>query len=178
MAENSTLARPYAQAVFGLAKDANDYAGWGNALVALAEAVNTAPVQSILGNPKVGKSALVDILTQATGTAANDKLANLVSLLAENDRLDVVPEIAGLYAQYRADAESIVDATVTSAYEVTAAQQDAIKSALKARLGRDVALTCDVDQSLIGGAVIRAGDLVIDGSVTSKLNKLNLALGH
>ncbi|NOX27008.1 MAG: F0F1 ATP synthase subunit delta [Gammaproteobacteria bacterium] len=178
MAENSTLARPYAQAVFGLAKDANDYVGWSNALAALAEVVNTAPVQSILGNPKVSKSALVDILTTASGEAANDKFANFVALLVENNRLKVVPEIAGHYAQYRADAESVVDATVTSAYEVTAAQQDAIKAALKARLGRDVALTCSVDQSLVGGAVIRAGDLVIDGSVTNKLNKLNLALGH
>lgn len=178
MAEKSTLARPYAQAIFGLAKESNDYAGWGNALTALAEVVNTAPVRAILGNPRVGKSALVDILTTAVGDSANDKLTNLVKLLVENDRLNVVPEIAGLYAQYRADAESIVDATVTSAYEVTAAQQDAIKNALKARLGREVVLTCHIDQSLIGGAIIRAGDLVIDGSVTSKLNKLNLALGH
>ncbi len=178
MAENSTLARPYAQAIFSLAKESNDFAGWGNALSALAEVVSTTPVQAILGNPKVGASELVDILKTAVGDAANDKFGNLLNLLVENGRLKVVPEIAGLYANYRADAERMVDATVTSAFEVTAEQQEAIKTALKARLGRDVALTCHIDQSLIGGAIIRAGDLVIDGSVTSKLEKLNLALGH
>ncbi len=178
MAEKSTLARPYAQAIFSLAKEANDYAGWGNALNALAEVVNTAPLKAILGHPKVSNDQLVDIVMGAVGGAANDKLGNAVRLLAENGRLNVVPEIVVLYAGYRAEAERRVDATVTSAYEVTAAQQDVIKVALKARLGRDVALTCHIDQSLIGGAVIRAGDLVIDGSVTSKLNKLNLALGH
>jgi len=178
MAEKTTLARPYAQAIFSLAKDANDYAGWGNALNALAEVANAAPIKAILGHPKVSNDQLADVVMGAVGDAANDKLGNVVRLLAENGRLNVVTEIVALYSKYRADAERRVDATVTSAYEVTSAQQDAIKAALKARLGRDVALTCHVDKSLIGGAVIRAGDLVIDGSVTSKLNKLNLALGH
>ncbi len=178
MAENSTLARPYAQAVFSLGKEANDYAGWGEALNALADVVNTAPLKAILGHPRVSNAQLVDIIMEAVGAVANDKLRNLVRLLAANRRLNVVSEIIALYAKYRADAERVVDASVTSAYEVSADQQNAIKKALKARLGRDVVLTCHVDRSLIGGAVIRAGDLVIDGSVTSKLNKLNLALGH
>jgi len=177
MAEKSTLARPYAQAIFSLAKAANDYATWGNALSALADVTNATPIKAILGHPKVSNDQLVDVVMDAVGSVANDKLANAVRLLAENGRLNVVPEIVVLYAGYRAEAERRVDATVTAAYEVTAAQQDAIKTALKTRLGRDVALTCHIDQSLVGGAVIRAGDLVIDGSVTSKLNKLNLALG-
>jgi len=177
MAEKSTLARPYAQAIFSLAKAANDYATWGDALSALADVTNAAPIKAILGHPKVSNDQLVDVVMGAVGSAANNKLGNVVRLLVENGRLNVVSEIVVLYAGYRADAERRVDATVTSAYEVTVAQQEAIKVSLKARLGRDVALTCHIDQSLIGGAVIRAGDLVIDGSVASKLNKLNLALG-
>lgn len=178
MAEKTTLARPYAQAIFALAQETSNYAAWGAALAELEAVIDTAPVQRLLGNPRVSRQQLIDILVSACGDGTTTQTRRLIEILAANDRLVVVPQIAQLYGEYRAAAERVIEAKVTSAFTVTAEQQEAIKTALKARLGRDVALSCEVDKSLIGGAIIRAGDLVIDGSITGKLNKLNLALSH
>ncbi|MDH5180518.1 MAG: F0F1 ATP synthase subunit delta, partial [Gammaproteobacteria bacterium] len=108
----------------------------------------------------------------------DDQGKNFVRVLGENKRLNVVAEIAALYERHRAEAEKVVEAEVVSAFAMSDAQRKQMAEALKKRLGRDVNLVSRVDESILGGAIVRAGDLVIDGSVASKLNKLAHAMMH
>jgi F-type H+-transporting ATPase subunit delta len=98
--------------------------------------------------------------------------------MADNRRLDLLPEVREHYEQFRAEAEKVVEAEVVSAFPLTGQQQAQIKAALRHRLGREVNLICRTDASLVGGAVIRAGDLVIDGSVVEYIERLSSALAH
>ncbi len=109
---------------------------------------------------------------------AGESFTRFLGLLAENRRLQQLPEIAGLYEQLRAEAERVVKATVTSAIELPAAELDTIKAALGKRFGREIELSTAIDASLIGGAVIDAGDVVIDGSLKGKLSRLQAALAQ
>jgi len=115
-------------------------------------------------------------LTDVCGDKLNDAAKNLVAVLAENKRLPLLPEIAALFEELKAQLQNTVDVVVTSAYELTSDQADKLAQALKAKLNCDVRLSSEVDESLVGGAIIRAGDLVIDGSVTGKLSKLAEAM--
>ncbi len=176
MAENSTLARPYAQAAFEIAQAQDNLAGWSKMLNAIASVVADESVQSIIGNPRVSKAQLTSLVTDVCGEGLDQQGRNFVSLVIENDRLVLMPEILSLFEQQRAEAEATLQAEVISAFELSKAQEASIAAALKKRLGREVTLTSRKDDTLLGGAVIRAGDLVIDGSVTSQLNKLAGAL--
>ena len=109
---------------------------------------------------------------------AGDKFAGFLSLLADNGRLGVLPEISGMYEDLRAEDERVVLAKVTSAAELPEAEVQQIRDALKRRFGREVQVETAVDESLIGGAVISAGDVVIDGSLKGKLERLQSALAH
>ena len=172
MAEKTTVARPYAQAVFALAQEQSDLKGWSDTLQLLAQIVSDAEMAAMLDNPKVTVEQTTDVITAVCGDNINESGKNLVKVLAENDRLELLPEISTLYEVERASVEGTVNAVVTSATELNDAQKQKIADALKSRLGRDVSLECDIDESLLGGAIIRAGDVVIDGSVIGKLNKL------
>lgn len=183
MAELRTLARPYAEAVFELAGD--DLAAWSGALDALAAIAANDDVAALIGNPRIDDGALAETIVAVAGQVAGDALkqagdraANLVRLLAENDRLRLLPEIAAQYADLRAAAENRVDVEVRSAAELGETQRKALAKALEKRLARQVTLSCSIDEDLIGGAVIRAGDLVIDGSVRSQLARLGRDLAH
>ncbi|MFZ2751905.1 MAG: F0F1 ATP synthase subunit delta, partial [Lysobacteraceae bacterium] len=139
----------------------------------------------LLGHPQLGRGDAVALLSPpaAGNTAApdlfgNDLFGNFLALLADNRRLPLLPEIAGLFEELRADAEHIVKARITSATTLPVSELESIKVALKRRFGRDVELTTAVDESLIGGAVIDAGDVVIDGSLKSKLSRLQSALAN
>lgn len=178
MAEKSTIARPYAQAAFDLAQEAGDLKGWSNMLQILATVTANDDVQALIGNPEVESQTLADIIIDICGDTLNDKGKNFVRVLAANKRLDVMPEIAEQYEQHRAEAERTVVAEVTSAFPLSEAQQQQLIAALKKRLGREVTLVTRTDDSIIGGAVVRAGDLVIDASVTSQLEKLANTLMH
>ncbi len=178
MAELTTLARPYAKAVFGLTGDDKSRAAWSERLAALAEVVAHEEVRDLLGNPRVETEQLVALVTAAAGKALDGEGENLVRLLAANRRLTLVAEIAAIYERLRAEAEGIVDVEVISAQPLEKAQQDKIAAALGKRLGREVRLHCREDESVVGGAVIRAGDLVIDGSVRGQLERLSGALVH
>ncbi len=176
MAEKSTIARPYAQAAFDLAQDVNDLKTWSDMLQLCAMIVADEQVSRLVGNPEVSKEELVELILKVAGDNLNTVGCNFIRVLSNNGRLNVLSEIANLYEQHRADAERRVDAEVISAFPLSDAQQQSLVESLKKKLGREVRLTASIDESLIGGAIVRAGDLVIDGSVSGHLNKLAQAL--
>jgi len=176
MAEKSTIARPYAEAVFQLA-DANvQLKEWSAILQTIALIATDADMQRIIGNTSVNKAQLAQLIIDIAGDVMTDSGHNLVRLLAENRRLDVVAEITAQFEVLKAEAEKTVEAEMVCARKVSAKQQSMIATKLKARLGREVSLKCTVDESLMGGAIIKAGDMVIDGSVRGQLNKLSVEL--
>ena len=179
MAENLTLARPYAKAAFELAQGKGALEAWSKALKLLASLAGDASVEAMLGSPKATPALRAAILTELcakAGQALDPLQGNFVKLLAENRRLPLLPEIAAGYEALRAEAESVLEVELRAARPVDAAEQARIGDALKAKLKRRITLKYVEDKSLIGGAVIQAGDLVIDGSVRGKLGRLAAAL--
>lgn len=178
MSEITTAARPYAKAVFELAQGSGNYDGWSNQLAFLAAVAKDPSMADKLDNPRLTRESLAELVCAIGEGQLDGAGQNLVRLLAENRRMRLLPGIAPMYEELRAEAEKKVAATVTSAQPVSDTQQKAIAEALKKRFGREVELECKVDETLIGGAVIRAGDLVIDGSVTGRLEQLVGTLRH
>ena len=178
MAERITVTRPYARAAFEAAQAKHQLAAWSRALAAAAAGVGEPAVQTLLGSPKLPKQQLAQIFIELVGQELGDRGANFIRLLAENRRLGLLPEIAQGFEQLRADAERTLEAIVVSASPLDDNERAALAQALKQRLDREVTLQCETDPRLIGGAVIRAGDLVIDGSVRGKLERLGLALAR
>jgi len=178
MAEKSTIARPYAQAAFDIANEKGDLKGWSEMLQLVAAVSTDALMQDMIGNPSIEREKVIDIILNVCSDKLNDEGKNFVKVLAENGRLNVVAEIAERYEEHRAEAEKTVEAEVTSAFALSDAQIKAMTDALKKRLGREVNLITKIDDSIVGGAVIRAGDLVIDGSVSGQLDKLTTTLMH
>lgn len=180
MSQALTLARPYARAAYAIARDAGATQRWSDALGFAAQVSADPRAQSLLGHPLLGRSDAVALLSPPAGNSvdSSDLFGNFLAMLADNRRLPLLPEIAGLFEQFRAEAERIVKAKVTSAAILPAAELDNIKAALKRRFGREVEIETAVDESLIGGAVIDAGDVVIDGSLKSKLSRLQSALAQ
>jgi F-type H+-transporting ATPase subunit delta len=183
MADNNTIARPYAQAVFELARDSSSLTDWGTNLETAGELLADGQVAEFLGNPALNNERRLEFLTGLFGKAGaslfggDDKHgSNFLKLLLEYDRVAVLPEIAEHFEALKAEVENTVDVTVTSATPVSAEQQKAIAKALEARLGRSVNIETEIDEDLIGGAVIRAGDVVIDGSVRARLDGLTNVL--
>ena len=173
MSQALTLARPYARAAFALARDGGRYAEWSNALGFAARVAADPQVALLLGHPKLSQS---DAVTLLSPDGADEAFGRFLALLADNRRLPLLPEIAGLYEDLRNEAERVVKARVTSATALPAAELETIRSALKKRFGREVEVESAVDETLIGGAVIDAGDVVIDGSLKGKLGRLQSAL--
>jgi len=173
MSQALTLARPYARAAFSLARDGGKYADWSNALGFAARVAADPQVSALLGNPKLTNA---DAVTLLSPDGASETFGNFLALLFDNRRLALLPEIAGLYEDLRAEAERVVKARVTSATALGDGELEGIKAALKKRFGRDVQIETAIDASLIGGAVIDAGDVVIDGSLKGKLDRLQSAL--
>lgn len=176
MAELTTLARPYAKAVFAEASEKGALDAWSADLALLAACVADADMAKVLVHPSLTAQQQAQALTDVCGDKLNEAAKNLVAVLAENKRLMLVPEIAALYEELKAQLQNTVDVIVTSAFELSNEQADKLAQALKAKLQCDVRLTSEIDETLIGGAIIRAGDLVIDGSVTGKLSKLAEAM--
>ncbi len=178
MAEKSTIARPYAEAIFSLAKEQSELKSWSGMLSDVATVAENETMKAVISNTNVGKSQLADLVLDICGSELSDQGKNLIRLLAENRRLSLLGEIAAQYEVLRAEEEKTIEAEVVSAFEVSDAQQKQIAEKLKARLGREVTLSCRVDQSLLGGVVIKAGDLVIDGSTIGQIRKLSIELTH
>ena len=176
MAEMTTIARPYAQAVFGLAEDTGDLAVWSDVLQALSMVAGDSQVQALIGNPRVKQDDIVKLFVDAVGGEIDNQAENLVRLLVENDRASALPQIADIYEKLRAEAESTIDAELETALAVEVDQQEKLESALQKKLGRTVNLTCKTNEALIGGAILRAGDWVVDGSVRAQLQRLTGAV--
>ncbi|MGY0610722.1 MULTISPECIES: F0F1 ATP synthase subunit delta [unclassified Luteimonas] len=175
MSQEITLARPYARAAFGIARDGGDFAGWSQALAFSARVAADPQVAPLLGHPSLANA---DAVTLLAPEAASAQQRSFLALLASNGRLAQLPEIAGLYEDLRAEAERIVRATVTSAAELSEAEMAGIRAALERRFGTVVEVETAIDPALIGGAVISAGDVVIDGSLRGKLGRLQTALNQ
>jgi F-type H+-transporting ATPase subunit delta len=178
MAEKSTIARPYAEAVFALAKEQAKLKDWTDMLQAAAAVVSNEDMQALISNTSVTKDQVASMVIDICGGKFSTEGKNLIKLLAENRRLSMLDEIAAQYEELRAEEEKTIDAEVIAAFEVSAAQQKQIAEKLKARLGREVSLSCRVDPTLLGGAIIKAGDLVIDGSTKGQIQKLSIELAH
>ena len=172
MAEKMTVARPYARAVFEIARDENALAGWSEFLARGSAAAADKRVQALIGNPAVSRTSLAELFIEICGDSAGRAGVNFLKLIAENGRMAWLPEIAAEYELLRAEAENVVDVQVTSAVELDPRQRESFAASLRKRLGREVRLHCDTDATLLGGAVIRAGDLVIDGSLFGRLERL------
>lgn len=178
MAEITTIARPYAQAVFELAQAQGDFAGWSETVQLLATIAVDPQAAELLDSPRTTGDQKSSLLLEVAGDKINAGGKNLIKVLAANHRLDAMAEIARLFEIMRNDAEGAIEAELITAMPVSEQQQREVAAALKARLGRDIHLECKVNPALLGGAVIRAGDLVIDGSAKGKLEQLANALIH
>jgi F-type H+-transporting ATPase subunit delta len=172
MAERITIARPYAKAIFAQARAGKRLEAW-SAVLQLGAAISADPrVKGLFGNPHVSPEQLAGLYTDIGGDQLDSDARNLLATLAANRRLGYLPEIARSYEQFRAEHERVIDVTVTSAVELSPQQRERLTAALRKRLDREVRLHTELNPALLGGAVLRAGDLVIDGSITSGLAQL------
>lgn len=176
MSELSTLARPYAEAVFRLAQGENDLAGWSSRIASLSTIVSDAQVARLVADPAVSAARVAGLIIEVAGADLGERGDNFVKVLAESDRLSLLPEVSAQFEALKANAEGTLDATITSAQELTQAQIDDLVAGLKARFNRAVNVQVAVDPDLIGGAVIAIGDQVIDGSVKGRLQRMSFAL--
>jgi F-type H+-transporting ATPase subunit delta len=173
MADRSTTARPYAKAAFREASASGALAKWATLLERAAAVASDARVTALIGSPKVTPAQLGQLFIEIAGAdGIDDGGRNFLRLLADNRRLGFLPEISRLFQVLKDEAEGLVDVQVTSAVAMGDSELQALEGALAKRFGRKVRVHADVDPSLIGGAVVRAGDLVIDGSIKSRLTRL------
>jgi len=178
MADFTTAARPYAKAVFEIARDSGNYDDWSNRLAVLGAIVGHPEMEERLGAPNLTQEDAAKMVETVASDVVNDNDSrNFIKLLAENNRMKLLGDISGIFEELRAEAEGELEANVVSAFEMTDAQKDKMAAALSKRLDRKVRIVSTVDDSLIGGAIIRAGDLVIDGSVKGRLEKMTTAVG-
>ena len=176
MSDNASIARPYAKAVFDLASEAGNQDDWSSALQELAQIANNESFLQVIGSPQVKTDEIVGLIKDLAGKSLPTGGENLVKLLAQNDRLEVLPEIQEQYAILLLQSRKSIEAEVITAKPLNAKQQKKLVDALKERLGVSVSITETVDEALIGGAIIKAGDLVIDGSARGRVEKLAIAL--
>ncbi len=173
MSDFTTAARPYAKAVFEIAREESKFDEWSSRLAVLGAIVDHPDMQTRLDSPNLTQEDAARMVeTVASDVVNDDNSRNFVRLLAENNRIKLLGDISGIYEILRAEAEGEIEAQVTSAFELTDEQRDKMATALSKRLDRKVRIVSTVDNDLIGGAIIRAGDLVIDGSVKGRLEKM------
>lgn len=178
MADFTTAARPYAKAVFEIAKEAGQYDEWSNRLEYLAAVVDHPDMASRLDAPNITQEDRAKMVETVASDVLDDNGKNFIHLLSENNRLGLMSDISGIFETLRAEAEGEIEASVTTAFELTDEQRDKIATALSKRLDRKVRIVSTVDEDLIGGAVIQAGDLVIDGSLKGRMGKLTSVLAN
>jgi F-type H+-transporting ATPase subunit delta len=172
MAELATLARPYANALFDVAKSEKALEQWSRMLAYLAAVAEADKVRQLLDSPELADEVKAQRLIDLCGEELSDRAKNTVRLLARNKRLGLIGEIREQFEVRKAEEEKILEVEVISAYELTAEQSDKLREALRRKFDREVNLTGRVDSSVLGGAIIRAGDTVIDGSIRGRLDKL------
>ncbi len=177
MEELTTLARPYAVAIFRLAQEKGQLDPWSEMLQFLAEVARDPTMKGLIADPRLEGAQLAELVIDVAGERLNDNGQNLVkTLVEEHGRLALLPAIAAGYEQERAAAEKRQSVEVVSAYAVNPQIKQVIAGAMQKRLGCEVQLETRIDRSLIGGVVIRAGDLVIDASLRGRLSQLESSL--
>lgn len=178
MADLSTVARPYAKALYDVARAAGTLAAWSTALQRAAEIVGDEEVRRFLAQPELLAEQRARFLREVCGdiddaaALATEEGWNFLRLLAEYGRLQALPEISARFDELKSRAENTIRVTLASASEVDPALSARVRQALQEKLGRDVELEHEVDPALLGGAIVRAEDMVIDGSLRSRLQRL------
>lgn len=172
MAERATIARPYADAAFEFARDANALAKWGG-MLRFVEGIATDPqMAEVLGRPRLSGDEKASLLLSVAGDRIDAGMRNFVHVLVEADRIVLLPEIRAIFEALRDDAEGVAKATIETALALTPEQTASLTAALEKRFGKRVEATVRIDPALIGGARITVGDTVIDGSVQGKLDAM------
>ena len=172
MAELSTLARPYAKAALEYALESNQLQAWSNMLTLTAAVSEQEKVAELLASPEATSSQLADTFVKVCGDQLDQKGANFIVELAQHKRLSLLPQINEQFEALKAQQQHVVEVEVASAFELEDSQVQALAAKLKQSLNREVQMHTRIDSDLLGGVLIRAGDLVIDGSVRGKLAKL------
>lgn len=175
--ESTTIARPYAEAAFARALATDSVDKWADMLELLQQLVSDPDVAGLISNRRLNRGQMTSLLLDVAADQLTDEGRNLVRLLAENDRLVVAPEINALYTDLKNAHQGALEVTVSSAYALQPEQEKQLAEALSKKLGREIQITSELDPELIGGVKIRAGDMVIDGSVAGQLTKLANELG-
>jgi F-type H+-transporting ATPase subunit delta len=178
MAEKATIARPYAKAAFESAREHKNLGVWSQTLALAGSVVADERVSKLLTNPRIKPADLINLIAEAAGGAIDQHIRNFLVTLADNRRLGLLPQIAAMYERLRADVENVADVHIVSAAPLTDAQRQRLAAAVQKRLQREVRLHCEVDASLLGGAIVRSGDFVIDGSLKARLERLASAMVH
>ena len=176
MAELSTVARPYAEAVFRLARDSDELTAWSGRLKFAAQVVADPQMRVLIADPNVSAGRVSDLLISLLGASLGDTGANLIRLLAKNRRLPLLAEIEAQFEALKAHAEGKLEAHIISALDMSDAQVSELAGALKTKYGREVEVSVSVDPALIGGVVVAIGDRVMDGSVRGRLQKMAFSL--
>ncbi|MDY4377895.1 F0F1 ATP synthase subunit delta [Pectobacterium brasiliense] len=171
MSEFVTVARPYAKAAFDFAVENQALDRWQNMLAFSAEVARNEQIAELLSGA-VAPIELAKTFIAVCGNQLDEAGQNLIRVMAENGRLPVLPEVLEQFIQLRATLESTVDVDVISASTLSEQQQSKIAAAMEKRLSRKVKLNCKIDKSVMAGVVIRAGDMVIDGSIRGRLERL------
>jgi F-type H+-transporting ATPase subunit delta len=175
MAELATIARPYAEALFRVAKSGN-LAAWSNLVSEMAQVASHPDVKEFAINPKVSDKLAADTFLSLLKSDLTPEARNFVEMLAENGRLTLLPEIAGQFHELKNAQEGAADAEITSAFEMSDAQVKDLVATLEKKFGRKLNPSVSVDPSLIGGVRVAVGDEVLDTSVRAKLQKMHTAL--
>ena len=181
MSDFETVARPYARALFDLAREQDKLGWWSELLTAASQVVANDEMQQLIGSPSLDESEVADLLLGVLGSVdgvpePTQELRNLFALLAENGRLAALPAIARRFEQLKHEAEGVIDVQVRSARQLSDEQKKTLQQKLEQRFGKAVDLNVEIDKSLLAGVIVKAGDLVIDGSTRGRLDKLTSLL--
>lgn len=178
MSTLATLARPYAKAAFELAQSQQALAGWGDMLSLASEMATEESMAGLLESPHVSNDRVVSIMADAAGDAFDKRFHDFLSVLASNGRLPLLPQVTSLYQQFREAAEKRLSVKVVSAVPLDESQAERMREALARRFECEIHLDNEIDAGVIGGAVVYAGDQVIDGSLRGRLQKLSASLAN
>lgn len=183
MSELETSARPYARAIFELAKETSSLVLWADRLQAATQIVSNVEMQAMLSSPAMEQTQKAELLLSVVSGLKeapefDTEAQNLIKLLAENERLLSLPTISTMFESFKQEAEGTVEVQVVSARKLTVKQTTTIAAAMKKRLGKEVSVTSEIDKNMLAGAIIRAGDLVIDGTALGRLHKLSSQLNR
>ena len=176
MSELTTAARPYAKAVFELAESSGALDTWSEQLSAMASIVSAEGSAELLDSPKINAAQKVDTFKELANGSLNDQSINLLKSLGENNRFALLPDMASLFETMKSESQGEVEGEIIAAAAMSDTQESAIVGALEKRLGRKVKLVTKIDETLLGGAIIRVGDLVIDGSLHGRFQSMKTAM--